>query len=156
MRKYAVVNNNVVTQIDITDETGYISLSKQHQLVIDIENMSPQPSIGWILNGNTLQSSSGSLTQEQQLELVVGQYRQFGEELSKQLNDKVGARNLMLGKTEAQISSLVNSLISIGILLEKGGLKTAKAAMQQVKPGFPEYSDIFDYGIDAITSYAGA
>lgn len=155
MRKYALINNNLVVEIKDLSEEQYILLSSQYNLIVDINDMSPQPSVGWILSGNVLISPSGSLSQEQQLELIVGQYRKFGEELSKQLNDKVGARNLILGKTEAQISSLVNSLISVGILLEKGGLKTARAAMQQMKPSFSEYSDIFDYGIDAITAYVG-
>lgn len=156
MRKYAIVDNNVVIQIKEMDESEYMTLSRQHQLIIDITDMLPQPSLSWLLVGNALQAPSGSLTQEQQLEIIVGQYRKYGEELSKVLNDKVGARNLMLGKTEAQISSLVTTLISIGTLLEKGALKTARTVMQQVNPGFSEYSDIFDYGIDAITSYVGA
>lgn len=156
MRKYAILNNNVVTEIRQMSESEYVVLSGQNQLIIDVESMSQQPAVGWLLVGNSLQAPSGSLTQEEQLRIIVGQYRVFGEELSKQLNDKVGARNLMLGKTEAEISALVNTLISIGILLEKGALKTAGSVMLQVKPGFSEYSDIFDYGIEAITAYVGA
>lgn len=53
-RKYALVNNNVVTSTVDLEEDGVREAIKTNNLVIDIHDTLPQPAAGYVLSGNTL------------------------------------------------------------------------------------------------------
>ncbi len=61
----AIVNNNVVTSVQTlsTSDGSYQLAAASAQVVIDITNMTPQPQVGWTLNGNTLVSNGNNLMQ---------------------------------------------------------------------------------------------
>ncbi len=53
-RKYALINNNIVTKVEDMEEAAYRDAAKLNQLVIDINDMLPQPTVGYALTGNAL------------------------------------------------------------------------------------------------------
>lgn len=156
MKKYALLKDDTVVQIkDLTDEEIF-NLTYEYSLIIDVSEYVVIPRVGWLLEANRLvPSSTTGLTPEQMYQDYVSRARVFGRGLGDQLIDRLGARNLILGKTESQISATVQALAPISMLLQTGALVTSKTLITQIKPAYPEYQDIFDYAINQINSLLG-
>lgn len=153
MKKYALVNNLIVTGIIDIDEENYTEYTKSNHMVVDISDITPQPQLNWILNGNTLCLPDGTSNLEQ-LEFELAQRKtEFGIKLSRIAIDKIGARNKILNKNGAQVSALLTQLLSIKLLLETGALGTARYACVGLKVAYSEYTDIFDYVISEINMF---
>lgn len=155
MRKHALLKNNTVVEIRDLTEEDYTALAKSYQLIIDIEDMFNRPSVGWILDGNTMRANNNFATLDDAVAEQQKRQREFGQKLSPILVDMMGARNLKLtaeGVT-VNVSSLLSSLNSIKALIETGALKTARGVLASVTPVFPAYADIFDYASAQITQF---
>lgn len=155
LKKYAVINNNVVTEIvEIDDETNdFYTYSSKNQLVIDIDSMSPQPVVNYVLNGNKLELPQGFTDREVYEEHLNDLKSTFGTMLSKKCTNKIGARNKILNKNGAQVTALLNALLGVRFLLEGGALGTARNSCVQLKSTYTEYNDIFDYVINEINIF---
>lgn len=155
LKKYAIINNNIVTEIvEIDDETNdFYAYSNKNQLVIDIDSMSPQPVVGYVLNGNKLELPQGFTDREVYEEHLNDLKSTFGTMLSKKCTNKIGARNKILNKNGAQVTALLNTLLGVRFLLEGGALGTARNSCVQLKSVYTEYSDIFDYVINEINIF---
>ena len=57
----ALVQDNVVVDIQTLDDIGYAQAAANYQIVIDIDGISPPPQIGWIFNGSTLVSNGSNV-----------------------------------------------------------------------------------------------
>ena len=156
MALHACMNGDViVSKVDIISEDQYQLLATSYSTLIDISQLTPEPQIGWV-NVNGVLSDPVVTPEQIQANLeknITGPAIEFGIKLKKELTAKIGAKNLMLGKTMTEISSLVSSLVSIGFILEGGALYTAKDAMEQAKAGYPDYTTEFDYGIAKINEF---
>jgi hypothetical protein len=150
MRKYAIVINNVVSsviQIEPEDFGQYAGT------FIDIEDLSPQPAVGWVLNGNKLEYPIGQSSVEE-LEIRLAEKKtDFGIKLSYNCINKIGARNKILNKNGTQVTTLLNQLIGVKMLLETGALGTARYSCSQLKLVYTEYADIFDYVISEVNTF---
>ena len=156
MRKYAVLKNNVIIDVQLLDETDECTLHefmKFNEAVIDIEDLVPQPVIGWVLNGNKLEIPSGNSSRELYEYELAQKKTIFGIRLARIAINKIGARNKILNKTGTQVGTLLTQLLSIKLLLETGALGTARYSCSQLKYVYTEYSDIFDYAIDEINVF---
>lgn len=152
MRKYALINNLVITEI-IETEDDIHNYIVNNEAVIDIEDMSPQPSVGWIMNGNKLQIPSG-ISDRELFEIELNDKKCiFGYKLSKNAINRIGARNKILNKSGSQVITLLTQLLGVKSLLETGALGTARATCLQLKVLHTEYSDIFDNVISEINSF---
>lgn len=155
VRTYAFVNDNEVTDIVSLDDADAQSASSTNQLVIDIHDQSPQPSVGWILSGNQLILPNNEMSDDEFDSYQQKSQREFGLLLLTDIIDKLGQRNLKLGREGASFSvtTLASNSASIKLLLETGALKTARTVCETVKPSFPLHEDIFDLAIARITSF---
>lgn len=145
---HAILKDNIVVEIRDIPEADLQEVANNSQMIVVIEGMEPMPQVGWGLDGNKLSPRAI-------LEQTVAGAVAFGRALKDEVTAKIGARNLLLNKTEQEISTLVSQLISIGFLLEGGALKTARASIQAIKPLYPEHSQEMDYVINKITSLVG-
>lgn len=143
MRLYALINNNVVTEVLALDDSEVSAASAQNQQIIDVEDSHPTPEIGWTLVGNKLEPFE-SLSQEALEVSLAAKKMKRGTVISSTAIARVGARNKMLAKTAQQITALLSTLSGLKALLETGALGTARDVIAQVKQGYPEYADIFD------------
>lgn len=154
IRKYALVNNNIVTSVislDVQEENDkYNELSKNNGLVIDIEDLNPQPNIFWVLNGNKLEFPQANSDIEKLEEALCEKKINLGYELARFAAIKIGARNKILTKSAIQINTIVTQLMPVKFLLEAGALGTARDILRNLKITFTEYSDIFDKIIERI------
>lgn len=156
MRKYALVNQNVITSIIETEEENLSSYIKSNELVIDITDLSPQPLERWVLNGNIFEIPQGSTNREKfELELA-SRKTDFGIKLTRIAIDRIGARNKILNKTGEQVSILLNHMLPVKLLLETGALGTARYSCIQLKAVFTEYTDVFDFVINEINEFEQA
>lgn len=154
MRKHAIVNDSIVSEIVYLNEDETIERSR-YSLVIDIEDMVPSPEIGWILEGNKLMLSPSSYSLDEFDAIQQNSQRLFGEKLLKVAVDKIGARNLKLARenTPADIAALASSMASLKLLLEGGALKTVIGLCNAVKNNFPNHTDILQSVIDEISNF---
>lgn len=157
LKTYALINDNEVKTIKDLEEEELALIGPSYQLIVDIENTFPIPSVGWKLVGNKLIDPQNlQVSLQDTLAYKIKKARQFGEELKGEVIDKIGAKNLILGKTEQQIITVATALLPIGDLMSGGALKTAKSAMIAAKASYPEYESEFDYAISKINEFVGA
>lgn len=147
IRKYAFLKNNTVLLIDNIEETEYINHIREWDSIIDINDSSPEPRTGWILDGNILVPVSPDEQQRAQ--------QAFGSALALELVNRMGARNLQLASqgTPVNVAALLSSVGGIKSLIETGALKTARSILMASAPSFPDHADIFNYGSSQITSF---
>lgn len=153
MRKYALINGGVVTSTIDAEEESVCDLVKENQMVIDISDISPQPSPGYVLNGNKLEIPQ-NMSSREQFEIELNSKKsEFGTKIARSAVDKIGARNKILNKNGSQVISLLLQLLSIKSLLETGALGTARSSCSQLKSIHTEYTDIFDEVISQINNF---
>lgn len=155
VKKYAVLENNIVIEIlDLTDEE-VVKEASYHEAVILIDDMIPQPEVGWLLVGNKLESNSVSMTQDQKDLFQQKAQRKFGLYILPIAVDQIGARNLKLAREgiPADVATLAAQMASIKVLLEGGALKTVRGLCAGIKPMHPNHSDILDFVISEITVF---
>jgi hypothetical protein len=147
MKTYAFIRNNAVHLIDQIEESEYQNHIRHWDAIIDIEGISPQPQVGWILVKNILMPVPPLEQQKQQ--------RIFGKELSDKIVDKFGERNFILAQTgtEVNIIQLLNGMGAVKMLLDTGALKTARGIMYNCANNYPAYADIINFGINEITQF---
>lgn len=147
MKNYAFIRNNIVLLVDQIDESSYVDHIRSWDAIIDIDQLSPAPKVGWILKGNLLVPVDPDEQQKQQ--------QIFGAQLSIELVNKMGSRNLSLAAQGqvVNVASLLSALGSIKALIETGALKTARSSIQYYVPSFPAYADILNEAITRITSF---
>lgn len=153
MRKCALLSNGVVTKILDVEESEMQDLARFSEMLIDITDEVPQPAIGYVLNGNTLQIPQ-NLSSREEFEIDLNSRKSdFGTKLAKSAVDRIGARNKILAKNGTQVMSLLNQLIGVKALLETGALGTARYSCMQLRVAYTEYQDIFDIVISEINSF---
>ncbi len=153
MRKCALVSNGVVTKIVDVEDSEMQDLARSSEMLIDITDEVPQPSVGYILNGNTLRIPQ-NLSSREEFEIDLNSRKSdFGIKLAKSAIDRIGARNKILNKNGTQVAALLTQLLSVKLLLETGALGTARYSCVQLKAVYTEYDDIFNMVIDEINSF---
>lgn len=153
VRKYALLNNNVISKIIECEDSSLQGLSSGNDLTIDITDMQPQPFVGWVLSGNKLEIPQGLSDRETFEEKLNDLKSTFGAALSRKCTNKIGARNKILNKSGEQVVTLLNTLLGVRFLLEGGALGTARYSCSQLKLAYTEYADIFDYVINEINKF---
>ncbi len=153
MRKYALVNNGVVTGIIDIDPEDYSLYIKNNNMIIDITDLLPQPQLNWVLIGNALEFPSG-ISDREKMEIELNDKKcKFGVKLSRDAVNRIGARNKILNKSGSQVIVLLTQLLGVKSLLETGALGTARSSCIQLKMVYTEYSDIFDHVISEINVF---
>ena len=100
-----------------------------------------------------MQFPIGNSDREKLEEMLAEKKIVFGTALARMCVIKIGARNKILNKSGAQVSTILNQLIGVKILLENGALGTARDSCSILKSVYQEYSDIFDKTISEINSF---
>lgn len=156
MRKHALINNSVVTSIVDIEDGEYAQYISYNDMVIDIQDISPLPAIGWVMNGNKLEIPEGSSDREAFEEELNERKCVFGTKLARISVNKIGARNKILNKNGTQVIALLTQLLGVKSLMETGALGTARSSCVQLKTVYTEYADIFQYVIDEVNLFEQA
>lgn len=153
MRLYAIVDNNIVVNVISIEEDVVSSISREHQLVIDIEDMAVRPCVGWHLEGTKFlvgEDQNGDKYYNQQKT-----QREMGIRLAAEVADLIGARNLKLSAegNSINVATVLQQLSTLKALLEAGCLRTTLLVVESIIPAFPVYSDIFSYAKNYISNF---
>jgi hypothetical protein len=154
-RLYAIVNNNKVTDVkNLSDEYFAIEI-KHNQLIVDVSEMVTTPGIGWKLDGNQLipGDEATEYTDSMPEMLKMNNRFKFGNQLCDEMVKLLSIRNLELGKTSQQVSTMISTFLPIEMALRKCAIPTALGGIMMMAPAFPEYTDQFNYAIGKITTF---
>lgn len=155
MSLYAIIDNNIVTEVKELSEADYQREASYHGLIVEITDMIPQPEVGWILQGNQLVMANASMTDDERDLFQQRAQRLFGLHILPTLIDQMGARNLKLARqgTPVDVATLASQMASIKLLTETGALKTVRTICTALKPAFPNHADILDNAINEINNF---
>lgn len=153
MRKYAVVNNNVVVSVELLDESQYREKAKASQLVIDIHDLAVEPQVGWVLDGNELKVALQDVSAEQLEDIRMRARFKVGNRVCDEAVIMISGRNKTLGKNSAQVNQIISTFMPIEQAMRKCALPTALGGINLMRAGFPEYEDIFEYVASELSNY---
>jgi len=154
MRKYAKLQNNIVTEI-LSLEDFEIFKSQKTGMLIDIEDLYPEPKVGWELEGNKLVEVENNLPVEELEKAQQESQSKKGLKILPIVINKLGARNLKLARegVNSNVAAMVSEMAIMKLLLETGALKTARTLTSQMALKYTYHSDILQETIDDITSF---
>lgn len=130
MRKYALVNNNNVVSISDLTEDEYLTISKEYQLIIDIEDLVIQPQIGWVLDGNILVPKISSISLKEAIQNKIKYFQEQAPGLLRELYTE----NTLLGITVQQSDQMFSDYQDVLIRIREGAWPTALYRLQQKQP----------------------
>ncbi len=131
MRKYAILDNNIVIEILDLDDDSYIRESSRHQILIDIQDLIIPPQIGWELSGNKLAPIAGQeLTVKKMVEAKIKYYQDTAPVLLRDLY----ATNTLLGLTTAQSDQMFDDYFDVLVRIREGAWPTALYRLAQKTP----------------------
>ena len=130
MRKYAVVDNNIVSTVVDISEDDYISIARDHQIIIDITDLVIQPTAGWILEGNCLVPPVSSVTLNQIIQNRIKSYQDQAPALLREIY----TQNTLLGITIQQSDQMFTDYQDVLIRIREGAWPTALYRLQQKTP----------------------
>lgn len=131
MRKYAILDNNIVTEILDLDDEGCIRESSYHQMLVDIQDLVIPPQVGWILIGNKLQPVPGmELTLKLMIEARIKYYQDSAPALLRDLY----STNTLLGLTTTQSDQMFDDYQDVLIRIREGAWPTAIYRLSQKTP----------------------
>lgn len=131
MRKYAILDNNVVTEILNLDDDGYLHGLSYHQMLIDIQDLIIQPEVGWQLTGNKLLPIPGQeLTLKKMIEAKIKHYQDSAPALLRDLY----STNTLLGLTTAQSDQMFDDYHDVLTRIREGAWPTAVYRLSQKTP----------------------
>jgi hypothetical protein len=147
--KYAIVKDGVVFEVL---ESLDISKAKT-ALIIDITDMAPEPNVGWVLIGNSLQKKQ--ISESEKTDIILDMRFKFGNKLADEMIKKMSKTNLSLiasGQT-LNINTVISNFSSIESALRKCAVPTARNAIASLMVAYPEYTNDFSYALGEIDSY---
>lgn len=131
MRKYAVLDNNVVVEILDLDDAGYIHEASYHQMLIDVQDLIITPAVGWQLAGNKLNPPPGQeLTLKKMIEAKIKYYQDSAPALLGDLY----STNTLLGLTTAQSDQMFDDYQDVLTRVREGAWPTALYRLSQKTP----------------------
>jgi len=131
MRKYAILENNVVTSIQQLSEAEAVSVMMASQMVVDVEDLIITPELGWVLQGNSLVPGQGQQVSMQQY--VANRIAHYQSVAPKILID-LYVENTLLGITSEQSFNMFNEYADVLLAIREGAFPTAIYALQQKQP----------------------
>ena len=131
MRKYAILDNNVVKEVLDLDDDGVVYEASYHQLLIDITDLLIQPQVGWILNGNQLIPAPGQAIALK--DLIKAKIKYYQDNASDLLRD-LYAENTLLGITAQQSDQMFSEYSDVLMRIREGAWPTALYRLSQKQP----------------------
>jgi len=131
MRKYAVVDDNTVVEVLNLDEDGYKHEASYHQLIIDIEDLLIQPTVGWKFVVNQLTPPPAAPVDLPTL--IKAKIKSYQDKAPTILRDMYTA-NTLLGITIQQSDAMFADYQDVLIRLREGAWPTALYRLQQKTP----------------------
>lgn len=131
MRKYAILDNNIVTEILDLEDEGYIHKASYHEMLIDIEDLIIPPQVGWELRGNKLIPSANQVIT---LKIMVEARIKYYQDSAPALLRDLYSTNTLLGLTTAQSDQMFDDFFDVLVRIREGAWPTAVYRLSQKQP----------------------
>ena len=131
MRKYAIINDFIVTEICSIEVEQVPEASLHCQLIIDVEDLLIPPQAGWVLSGSQLAPPEGQAVPVQ--DTIKGIIRRF-QKLAPELLVSLYTNNTLLGITASQSDAMFEEYQDVLIRLREGAWPTALYRLNQKQP----------------------
>jgi hypothetical protein len=131
MRKYAILDNNIVTEILDLDDAGYVHEASYHQMLVDIQDLVIPPQIGWELSGNKLVPAAN---QAVSLKLMIEARIKYFQDSAPALLRDLYSTNTLLGLTTAQSDQMFDDFFDVLVRIREGAWPTAIYRLSQKQP----------------------
>ena len=150
----AYLNNLIVNTIIATSIPA--NISSGYQCVARIDQLSPQPGIGWstVDNCSTFVAPTPSPTPSLAPSQAIANATLFGQNLVAQFESWLNSS--ASGATSAQIATIDSQFQSIKVLLLSGSLQSALTAIEAVTPGTIVTSAILTSYENQLSTYISA
>lgn len=150
MRMYAFLIDNEVVKVESIDPEQYVDVSKDYNLVIDVEDLVVCPQVGWVLSGNSLvPSAAQSSNVKEMIKLRIKGYQSLAPELLRDMY----AQNTLLGITSSQSDAVFDDYSDVILRLQQGAFPTAIYRLQQKQPSGFVTQEMLDAWIATIQNY---
>lgn len=155
MRKHAFLKDDIVVMVESVEAEKYKEYTETYNTIIDIEDMIPQPEIGWILVGNKLESSVNSFSLDELDAIQQKAQQAFGQKILIPYINKLGARNFKLTRDGVivNVSTMASQMSLLKLLLETGALKSSRGLCGQMSSIHTNHVDILNEVIAEITNF---
>lgn len=131
MRKYAILDDNIVNEILDLDEDGYRHEASYHQLIVDIEDLIIPPQVGWTLVGNTLTPPPSQVINIKDIvKARIKVYQESAPDLLRELY----AANTLLGLSVQQSDQMFDDYHDVLTRIREGAWPTAIYRLSQKQP----------------------
>lgn len=155
MSLHACIKDGKVSQlIEISSEEQVYELSVNYSTVVDVSEMSPQPQIGWVIDGINI-NPPAPLSTDLKMKTIMDMRFKFGNDLADAMVKKMSIRNIALinsGQT-LNINTVIQTFSTIENAIRKCAIPTAKSALTSILPLYPEYNEEFTYALNEINNY---
>lgn len=131
MRKYAILDNNIVKEVLDLDDAGYLHEASYHEMLIDIEELIIPPQVGWELQGNKLVPSAN---QAMSLKMMVEARIKYYQDSAPALLRDLYSTNTLLGLTTAQSDQMFDDFFDVLVRIREGAWPTAIYRLSQKQP----------------------
>ena len=131
IRKYAVLDNNIVVEILDLDEAGCVREGSYHQMLVDVQDLVVPPQIGWILNGNKLTPPANQVVT---LKLMIEAKIKYFQDSAPALLRDLYSTNTLLGLTTAQSDQMFDDYFDVLVRIREGAWPTAVYRLSQKSP----------------------
>lgn len=149
MRKYAVLDDNIVKEVLDLDDDGVSRECSYHQLLIDITDLLIQPQVGWVLTGNQLTPPPGQAVAIK--DLIKAKIKYYQDNASDLLRD-LYAQNTMLGITVQESDEMFSDYADVLMRIREGAWPTALYRLAQKQPSGFVTQEMLDNWIALIQS----
>lgn len=150
MRMYAFLIDNEVVKVESIDPEQYVDVSKDYNLVIDVEDLVVCPQVGWVLSGNSLVPSAAQASNvKEMIKLRIKGYQSLAPELLRDMY----AQNTLLGITSSQSDAVFDDYSDVILRLQQGAFPTAIYRLQQKQPSGFVTQEMLDAWIATIQNY---
>lgn len=141
MRKYAILDENIVVEVLDLDDAGYVREASYHQLIVDIQDLVIHPQVGWVLVGNTLTPPPGqTVPVKDAIKARIKYYQSEAPELLRELY----ATNTLLGITLQQSNQMFSDYQDVLIRIREGAWPSALYCLSQKTPSGFVTQDMID------------
>lgn len=152
---YACIRDGAVVEVKVvTDETPFVNEGYSH--VFDVTGSEPAVTAGWTYADNQLiapeNAPEGVAEHAAELAKMEARFK-FGNALADHMIKVLSVKNLELGKTSAQVNTMISAFLPIEMALRKCALPTALGGILYMKPTWAEYDAEFQMAVDDLQAF---
>lgn len=152
---YACIRASAVVEIKIVSEDQPF-VNEGYDRVFDVTNMDPPVTAGWLyIDGQLVapQDVESSIADDAADFVKMEARFKFGNQLCDHMIKILSIRNRSLGKTSAQVNTMISAFFPIEMALRKCALPTALGGIMQIKTIYAGYDAEFQYAITELQAF---